>query len=197
MRNRVHSAAAFAVILAVVSSAPAQARPAAWSATISARLTVPSRTIVTGSVVHAELHILNNTGEDVTVTTCGSPFAVALSTKTYTPLLAWPLCAMQFTIPLGASTYDLPLRASLGSCGGEGTIPGQGPPVPCVNGKPPPLPLGKYRVTLFQNPTVVGAPNSLTVRVVAAQRVNQSDAPDLPHWHADRASWTRGHRPGP
>jgi hypothetical protein len=171
MNKRLLTSAALAAILTVVvSSAPARARSDQQKATISARLALPSKMVVTGSVVQAELRVLNHTGNAVTVTTCHSPFAVALSSKTYVPLVGWPLCAMSFTIPVGRSTYDVPLQASYSSCGGEGTIPGQGPPLPCIDGRPPPLPVGKYQVKVYQNPAVVSAPAPINVRVVAAQR---------------------------
>jgi hypothetical protein len=171
MNKRVVSFGALAVILAmVVLSAPASASSEPHEATISATLALPSKRIVTGSVVHATLRIVNRTGSDVTVTTCGSPFQVALVSKTYAPEIGWFGCAMRFTIPLGKSTYDVPLRASYESCGGEGTIPGQGAPLPCVGGAPPPLPVGKYQVKVYENPEVVSAPALINVRVVGPQR---------------------------
>jgi hypothetical protein len=171
MNKRVLAGAALAVLITVmIPSAPAQARSGQQKATISARLTLASKKVVTGSVVQAKLRVLNRTGSPVTVTTCHSPFAVALSNKSYHPELLRQLCATSFTIPVGKSTYELPLEASYSSCGGEGTIPGQDAQLPCIDGRQPPLPVGKYQVRLYQTPAVVSAPAPISVRVVAAQR---------------------------
>ena len=70
-----------------------------------------------------------------------------------------------------ASTYDLPIRAGYTTCGGEGTLPGQGARPSCVDGQPP-LPPGKYRLTLYedpQNPPVLRVPAPIDVRVVRAK----------------------------
>jgi hypothetical protein len=169
MNKRLLTVAALASILTVVvASAPAQARPDQGKDTLFARLVLPSKRIVAGSAVYAKLRVFNTTGDAVTVTTCGSPFAVALNSKTYVPLVGWPACASSFTIPVGSSTYDLRLQASYSSCGGEGTIPGQGPTLPCIDGRPPALPVGKYQVKVYQNPAVVSAPAPINVRVVVA-----------------------------
>jgi hypothetical protein len=171
MNKRLLTSAALAAIMTVVvASAPAQARTDQQKGTLSARLVVPSKKVVAGSVVQTKLRVGNTTGNPVTVTSCGSPFAVALNSKAYMPLVGFPACAMSFTIPIGRSTYTVPLQASYSSCGGEGTIPGQGPPRPCINGRPPPLPVGKYQVKVYQNPAVVSAPAPINVRVVAAPR---------------------------
>ena len=155
----------------IVKALRGQRAPTATPAasTLTARSEIPSRTLVAGSTVHARLHVLNRSGQPVTVTTCQSPFQIALSNNSYTPELAWPLCAMSFSIPAGASTYKLDLQTSYSSCGGQGATPDGRALTPCIAGRPPPLPAGKYQLELMQNPTVVETPTPISVRVVSTR----------------------------
>jgi hypothetical protein len=171
MNKRPLAIAALAATMTLIAlGTTAQAQTQQEEPAISARLLVPSKKVVTGSVVQAKLRVVNDTGHDVTVAACPSPFVVALSSKTYVPLVGWLSCAMPFTIPVGTSTYDVPFRAEYSSCGGEGSIPGQGPTLACVNGEPPPLPVGKYQAKLYQSTEVVRPPAPVNVRVVQARR---------------------------
>jgi hypothetical protein len=71
---------------------------------------------------------------------------------------------MTFTIPFGTSTYEVPEHGTYGSCGDGGPYP------PCVDGRVPPLPVGKYQEQLYQNPRVVRALSPTTVQVTRARR---------------------------
>jgi hypothetical protein len=127
------------------------------AAPLSARVVLPSKSMLAGSTMDATLIVENHTGDALEFAGCGSPFAVALGNDDTQPAVAWPACRQGFTLPTGKSTYALPVVARYLSCG-----PG-GPP--CDGLDPPPLPPGEYQAKLYQNPDVVPAPTPVTIRV--------------------------------
>jgi hypothetical protein len=132
--------------------------------TISARVMLPSKTIVAGSTVDAKVIVENNTGSALNVLACGSPFAVELAKDNIQPVVEWPACRQTLTIPVGKSSYTTPVSASYLGCGNRGPFPR------CVDGPhphPPPLPTGEYQAKLYQNPTVDPAPIPTVVHVRA------------------------------
>ncbi len=101
----------------------------------------------------------NYTGHPLHRTGCISLFAVALGNHKIKPTVAWPMCAQPFTIPVGESIYPVTVRATYLSCDREGSWPH------CTHGRPPSLPPGTYRATLFQIADIVPTPPPVSVRV--------------------------------
>jgi hypothetical protein len=129
------------------------------AAPLSAHVDLPSKTIAAGSTVNAIVVVENNTGTDLNVIGCGSPFAVALRNARIEPEVAWHLCRQTLTIPVGTSSHTLRVSASYLACGSGGRLPA------CVDGHSPPLPPGRYEATLYQHPIVVPTPAPIAVEV--------------------------------
>ncbi len=53
-----------------------------------------------GLVDVRRLIVENDTGRAMHVWGCGALFVVALTSSTYQPAIAWPLCLQSFTIPV-------------------------------------------------------------------------------------------------
>jgi hypothetical protein len=132
-------------------------------ARVSARVVLGSRTITAGSAVAASVIVDNNSGRAIRVTGCLGLFQVVLTSSTYHPDVAWPLCAQTFTIPVGQSSYRVKVEATYSSCGQDGP---QGTLKSCLPGnRIPPLPPGRYHARLFQAGHVVAVPAPIPVRV--------------------------------
>jgi hypothetical protein len=139
--------------------------PACGRAGLTARIVLPTSTVRTGSIIHGELVVNNETGETVIVATCGTPFVVALANDAYQPAIFWPRCLQHVPIPVGESTWRVDIRATYLACQGEAS-PAVPPEPQCVNGNVPPLPVGIYRATLYQDPPrVVADPYPILVTV--------------------------------
>lgn len=109
----------------------------------------------------------NNTGRAIHASGCLALFQVALVSGSYHPSVAWPLCLQPFTIPAGRSSYPVTVEASYSQCS-------QGRPQDglkaCLPGpRPPPLPPGDYRATLFQEGHLVPVPPAIPVRVTPSK----------------------------
>jgi hypothetical protein len=134
--------------------------------TLSARIVLPSRTMTAGSAIKGRLVVTNNTGRAIHALGCGTLFQVALTSNTYHPDVAWPLCLQHLTIPAGVTSYRITVNATYLSCG-QSQSASTTPACPPGGGMPP-LPAGKYRAKLFQSRHVVQAPPGVPVRVIAA-----------------------------
>jgi hypothetical protein len=146
------------------STAPATTRPAA---PISARVVLPSHSLVAGSTMSGRVVVDNLTGVALHGTGCGSLFAVALGNDQVQQTISRLDCLQDFTIPTGTSSYPVTVYATYLFCS-EGPPPTAAPP--CLPGSQmPPLPPGHYRATLDQQSTVVPAPPAISVRVSAAR----------------------------
>lgn len=133
---------------------------------ITAQIILPSRTMAAGSSMTSRVIIENNTGRVIHARGCGTLFQVVLTSPSYRPTVAWNLCLHRFTIPIGQSSYPVPVAASYLQCGhsrSPGTIRACLP-----GGRMPPLPPGDYRATLFQARHLVQAPPGIAVRVIVA-----------------------------
>jgi len=129
---------------------------------VSVQVTVPSRMMEAGSSMLAHIVVDNGTGHVIHAKGCGSLFALVLGSNSHPAQVAWPACLQPLTIAIGESSYPETITASYGSCGGTAS-----PPLPaCLpDGRPPPLPAGKYRVVFFQSSNIVSAPAPIPVRV--------------------------------
>jgi hypothetical protein len=131
---------------------------------LSARVVLPTTTVIAGSSMSGRLVVDNNTGRALHVGDCGFPFQVALTNSQIQTGGAWAACIREFTIPVGRSSYPVPVRATYLGCGGI-HLPA------CVkrNGSfaSPPLPPGEYDATLLQASKIVPPPPPITVRVTA------------------------------
>jgi hypothetical protein len=91
--------------------------------------------------------VTNNTGRAIHPVGCLYLFQVYLASRTFHPDdVGGPLCRQIFTIPVGVSTYQIGVSAIYHSCG-----PGSPSTTrPCMpDGRPPPIPPGKYRAKLL------------------------------------------------
>jgi hypothetical protein len=162
-RMRRHLAAAVTAVLVLVTLVTCEMSNAVASSSkgeVTAVIHVVSRRLVAGSIADATVVVRNRSGSELHVDGCGVPFAVALHNQSIPATVAWPACARSMTIPEGNSKYQLALSTRYSSCGANGAVE-------CIDLRPPPLPVGRYTLSLYQNPTVLTkAPRSLRVRVV-------------------------------
>jgi hypothetical protein len=176
---RVSGLAVVAVLLAVCASgsqataSPGHATPktldtvvtpvASHRPTVSVRLVLPRHTMRAGSTMIGHLLVTNHSGHAIHVNGCFYIFATDLTSKTYHPVVAWPTCLQRLTIPAGHHRYRALLQATYNQCSENNPPPGQ---VKCLpGGRMPPLPPGKYRAKVFQNPKVARTPPTIPVRV--------------------------------
>jgi hypothetical protein len=134
------------VLLMVAAAAVGASASEAGDVTAAIRL--PRRTITAGEKLEAKVVVRNRTGAPVEFVGCGIPFAVALHNRSVPALLAWPACATSETIPVGTTTYRVPVSTRYTSCDADG-------PVRCVGLDPPPLPPGRYTASLYEHPKVL------------------------------------------
>jgi hypothetical protein len=160
-RLSVRSAVLPLVLAALATAAPVSASAADGRNGVSARIKLPSKSMVAGATMEATVTVQNDSGRAVTGEGCGPLFKVALRNKTTTPIVPWNRCRELLTLPNGRSRYPVTLHASHLVCSRDG---GGSAPI-CVDGKAPPLPPGKYRATLYQLPKVVAHPPSVAVKV--------------------------------
>jgi hypothetical protein len=139
----------------------------AWSPTASsglqtplwAEIDLPSTTMSAGTSMSGYVVVHNDTGQELHVSGCGTPFAVALGNDEIEPTVAWNSCLQPFTIPSGTSNWPVTVRATFLACGGPSPVPA------CQEGHVPPLPPGSYRAMLYQSPRIVPTPPSIDVQV--------------------------------
>jgi hypothetical protein len=126
---------------------------------VTAEVRLPTRSVIAGSTVEATVIVKNRSGSPLSVNGCGAPFAVAIESKAVPATVAWPACSRPMTIPTGTSKYRVAAVARYSSCSPDG-------PDRCIDLRPPPLPVGRYKATLYQNPQVLTTtPRSIEVRV--------------------------------
>jgi hypothetical protein len=127
---------------------------------VTAVVRFPTRNVIAGSTVVATVVVKNHSGVPLRVDGCGAPFALAFENKAAPATVAWPACARPMTIPIGTSEYRVTAVARSSSCGDDG-------PDRCIDQRPPPLPVGRYTATLYQNPEILTKPaRSIKVRVI-------------------------------
>jgi heat shock protein HslJ len=132
---------------------------------VTARIELPSDTIVAGMTTQGSVVVQNDTGEALHASGCGHYFQVLLENDDVRQEPGWRLCLEQFTFPVGESRHPITVSARYNNCvGGAGL---EGFPTCVPGGGPPPLPVGDYRATLFQSGNVVPAPPPIPFHVVA------------------------------
>jgi hypothetical protein len=135
---------------------------------LSARIELPSHVLKAGDMMQGQVVVTNN-GEVVTATGCGSLFAVALSSPTYTPQIAWAACGQTLTIPPGVSTYPINFFAGTFACQNDAPTSSaatESSYPPCIDSHPPALPPGDYEARLYQSTSVVPDPEPVPASVV-------------------------------
>ena len=125
---------------------------------VTARVVLPSTTMIAGSSMTGSVVVENDTGHALHAIGCGTWLQVVLAVPGSEPIVPWTLCREQFTIPLGTSTH--PARIAAGYLGCNSPPPGAPPGCP-------PLPVGAYQATMFESDTVVPIPPPVAVTVVA------------------------------
>jgi len=133
--------------------------------TVTARIELPSDTMVAGTDMKGHLVVDNETGHVIKAEGCGSLFAVALSNADYQPDIAWTTCLEELDVPTGESTYPVSVSASTNSC--TNGPPSDGIPTCSPPNTPPPLAPGSYEARLYQSAHVVPDPPPIPIHVVA------------------------------
>ena len=132
---------------------------------VTARIELPSTTMTAGSTMSGHVVVENNTGHEVRATGCHGLFGVALRNTQVPQDVVFPTCAEEITIPVGESSYPVPVLAEYYACNAAG----DGGLQRCLpGGGAPPLPPGVYQATLFQASPVAPAPPPIDVNVEAA-----------------------------
>jgi hypothetical protein len=140
---------------------------------ISARVELPSDTIVSGSKVEGTIVVENDTGKPIPKADksgCGQQWAVALGNDRVRPNILFALVCTPSTetFPVGTSRWPFELQAvDQSPC----SLPGQPSDPPtrtCEPGADTPLPAGDYRTEFFGGLKALN-PSPLTVHVVAAK----------------------------
>lgn len=130
---------------------------------VSVEVVLPLETMRAGTTATAQVVVQNNTGQALEVTSCGSTFALALTSASYQPEVAWPTCASTISFPAGRSTYTVELSGSYLACT---TSPSPTSVVECLpSGQIPPLPTGDYQAVLFQSPAIAPSPPGQQIHV--------------------------------
>jgi len=129
---------------------------------VTARIELPSTTMITGSTMPAKVVVENNTGHEIHATGCHGLFGVGLNSAHVHQGLAFPSCAEAITVPVGESSYPVQVLAEYYECDAAGD---QGLQRCLPGGGAPPLPPGVYQATLFQASPVVPAPLPIDVTV--------------------------------
>jgi len=148
------------------TAGPAASRPS--SRPLSVRVVLPARTLPAGSHMTARVVVRNLTGHALHLIGCAGFFQVALASRTYHPVVAWPACAQRLTIPAGRSSYRVQILATYLQCT-QGP-PHDGAPSCRPGGRMPLLAPGVYHTQFFQSLPLAAPPAPVTVRVTAPRR---------------------------
>jgi hypothetical protein len=140
---------------------PTASEPPTPDGVVSAKIQLPSRTLVLGSTMAGTVVVTNRTGEAVTVKGCMTWVQVVLTEPGATPTAPWRACLQIFTIPVGQSSWPAELLGFPSSCS-QGS-----PDAPCgADGRPAGFAPGDYVAQLVQSEDVALAPAPIPIRVV-------------------------------
>jgi hypothetical protein len=163
--------AVVAVAIATAVAAPAALAVSTTSPTVkdvTAAITLASTRVKAGAKVKGKLVLTNHSHDPVDLTiTCRPLWTVVLGKGKTAPGVAFPaICGIdRFVVKPGKTRLSFTLRATYSGCTGDGpTSPGI--PRCAADGRPPPLPPGKYRAFLVASDSFPRAP-PLLVRIVA------------------------------
>ncbi len=141
---------------------------------VSARVELPSDTIISGSKVEGTIVVENDTGKPISRSGkdgCGQQWAVALGNDQVRPDIVFAAVCMPSTetFPVGTSRWPFELQAvDQSPCSLPGQ-PSQPPTRTCQPGTDTPLPTGDYRTEFFGGLKALN-PTPLTVHVGARHR---------------------------
>ena len=163
--------AVVAVAIATAVAAPAALAVSTTSPTVkdvTAAITLASTRVKAGAKVKGKLVLTNHSHDPVDLTiTCRPLWTVVLGKGKTAPDVAFPMMCVtdRFLVKPGKTRLSFTLRATYSGCTGDGpTSPGI--PRCAADGRPPPLPPGKYRAFLVASDSFPRAP-PLLVRIVA------------------------------
>lgn len=130
----------------------------------STRLVLPARTVHAGSTIHGTVVVTNSTGHPIEGVDCRSPFGVELESHRAVSNPPQALCATDFVIPVGRSTYPVDIITTFATCTHEGSS--NDPAFPrCEHGRPPNLPNGTYRAYVTSADPVVSSAPPVEIRI--------------------------------
>lgn len=132
---------------------------------VTTRLVVPHQSLPAGSSMHASVVVTNTTGHPIKSVKCFGPFAVDLRNRHAFQAPAFALCAVDFTFPIGRSTYPVTIDSSYGHCTHDGGSPDRSMPKCSGDGKPLPLPKGKYQAFVVGQEEVVSSAVPVAIEV--------------------------------
>ncbi len=121
--------------------------PAIAEGTAGAYLDVPTTSVVAGGELAATVVVVNRTGAPISIASCGPTFYGAgfeSDTVTHTAPSFLTCLGPPVSIPVGESRWPVTAAARYSGCGGTGLRP----PPACVDGRPPSLPTGDYRLVV-------------------------------------------------
>jgi hypothetical protein len=121
--------------------------PAIAEGTVGAYLDVPTSSVVAGGELAATVVVVNRTGAPISIASCGPYFYGAgfeSDTVTRTDLSFLTCLGPPVSIPVGESRWPVTATALYSGCGGTGLRPSPA----CVDGRPPSLPTGDYRLVV-------------------------------------------------
>lgn len=114
---------------------------------VGAYLDVPITSVVAGGELAATVVVVNRTGAPISIASCGPYFYGAgfeSDTVTRTDPPFFTCLGPPVSIPVGESRWPVTATARYSTCGGEGPRATS----VCVDGRPPELPIGDYRLVV-------------------------------------------------
>jgi hypothetical protein len=131
--------------------------PSAPLAPLRTRIELPSRTLVSGSVMAGEVVVNNDTDAPIDLVDCGL-YVAELANESYSQGFAKLACAMDIRVPVGESRWPVAVTGFARGCGDL--------PVPPASAEcPQPLPAGIWEVRA-QGPGGFPTPEPVTIEVV-------------------------------
>ncbi|MBJ7308225.1 MAG: hypothetical protein JHC63_10255 [Acidimicrobiia bacterium] len=123
---------------------------------------VASTTIDAGSELAATVVVVNHSGSPITVASCGAIYGAGFESDTIRLGPSFLLClGPPQQIPLGESRWPVTASATYPWCGGSGV---SATPA-CVDGRPPALPSGEYRLVAGSSDSSAPKPAPVIVNI--------------------------------
>lgn len=144
---------------------PVPTLPVVHVSGVTTRLVVPKRSLKSGSSMDATVVVTNSTGHPIESFKCGAPFQVNLRSRRVAPAIYFPLCAEQFSFPIGRSTYRVAVDAAYTGCTRDPRSQDRSMPDCGSDGKMPALPSGRYRAFVVGQDQVVSSADPVEIEV--------------------------------